>query len=105
VNLDFEKFEKLIGFTHPKKARYLNAAIQRRYRKQRTRSIKELENAIITHLKSNKVRTISIANKIKLTIGHTLVHLKRMEKEGKLKSEKEEGKYFIWGRPTVSSKQ
>jgi hypothetical protein len=96
-NKDFEKFANLIGFSHPKKAENLNAAIRRRYRKNRCRLTNEIDSAVIGHLeKYGKTRTITIASVLDLTLGHALIHLKRMETEGKIKRSIEEAKYFVW---------
>jgi hypothetical protein len=97
LNKDFEKFANLIGFSHPKKAENLKAAIRRRYRTQRCREPKEIESLVLNFLEQNqKARTIVLANLLDLTLGHMLVHLKRMQKEGKIKNSTEENKYFIW---------
>ncbi len=94
-----ERFAQFVGFSHPKKAENLRAAIKRRCRKQRCRSIEEIENLILSYLKGkDKVGTISIANELNLTIGHVLTHLKRMESDKKIKSSIEKNKYFVWSK-------
>ena len=97
LNKDFEKFANLIGFSHAKKAENLKAAIRRRYRIQRCRTNEEIDKLMLQYLNDKvKVRTINLANCLDLTLGHTLVHLKRMQKEGKIKNSIEENKYFVW---------
>ena len=97
LNKDFEKFANLIDFSHPKKAENLKAAIRRKYRIQRCRTNEEIDKLTLQYLNDKvKVRTIDLANCLDLTLGHTLVHLKRMQKEGKIKNSIEENKYFVW---------
>lgn len=86
-----------IGFSHPKKLSILIAQVKKRYRKNRTREISEIENLILNYLRQVKrARTIDIANNIQLGLGHTLFHLKRIKKEGKIKNTIEENKYYRW---------
>lgn len=78
-------FKEKIGFTHPIKLENLEASIDRKKRKQRTRSPEIIEREIIEGLRKRQMRTIKIANNIQLTIGHALKHLKQLENEGKVK--------------------
>lgn len=91
------RFADLIGFQHPKKSRKLKAMLKRKDRKQRYKPIKTIDKLILNYLNQNKIsRTIDIANHIQLSLGHTLVHLKRMEKEKKINRKLEFGRIFIW---------
>ena len=79
-----ELFKEKIGFSHPLKIRNLNAIINRRHRKERTRDIEGLKKQILIILKNKSLPTIEIANNIQLTLGHTLTYLKTLEKETKI---------------------
>jgi len=92
-----EDFLNKIGFSHPKKLSILIAQVKKRYRKHRTREISEIENLILDYLRRVKhARTIEIANNIHLGLCHTLLHLKRIERENKIKKSIEENKFYRW---------
>ena len=81
----FELFRDKIGFSHPKKKNNLDAAINRRYRKQRTRSIESIDGYITDILRKRQMGTIELANKLRFTLSHMLFHLKRLEKRNLVK--------------------
>ncbi len=76
----FEIFRDKIGFSHPRKKNNLDAAINRRYRKQRTRSIESIDKDVIDILRKRQMRTLELANELQFTLNHMLFHLKRLEK-------------------------
>lgn len=80
-----KEFKEKVGFSHSKKMRNLELAINTQDRVQRTRAPEEIKQKIIESLKNRKMRTLELANKIQLTLGYTLQFLKIMEKEGKIK--------------------
>ena len=91
----FEIFRDKIGFFHPKKKNNLDAAINRKYRKQRTRSVESIDKDIINILRIRQMRTIELANKLQFTLNHMLLHLKRLEKRNWVKRHGYKNK-IIW---------
>jgi hypothetical protein len=78
----FSNFKNKIGFMHPDKLKRLDNAINTKNRKLRTRNASELNEKIIKILKEKPRVTIEIADNIQLTLIHTLIYLKKLEKEG-----------------------
>lgn len=78
-------FEERIGFAHPEKSKNLRFAIKTQNREKRTRGPEKIKLEIIKSLERKPKKTLDIANAIKLTLGHTIRHLKEAEKEGIVK--------------------
>ena len=81
----FKMFRDKIGFSHPKKKNNLDAAISRKYRKQRTRPVEIIDKYVINILRKKQTRTIELANELQFTLAHMLFHLKRLEKRNLIK--------------------
>ena len=77
----FGVFRDKIGFSHPKKSKNLEAAVNIKHRKQRTRPVKIINQNIIKILSEKQRATIDLANELQFTLSYTLFHLKRLEKE------------------------
>ncbi len=77
-----KNFNSKIGFSHPKKMKNLNYALKTQNRKKRTRDFEDINQEILKSLSDNKKTTLDIANKVQLTLGHTLKYLKNLEAKG-----------------------
>jgi hypothetical protein len=78
----YKKFQEKVCFVHPKKARYLEAALRTKSRVVRTRDPIIVEQEILKILETKPSRTMELANNLQFTMSGITPHLNRLSNEG-----------------------
>ncbi len=90
----FKDFSEKIGFTHPKKIFYLDAAIKTQQRKQRTQPLKLTRDKIVKLLSAKQMSTLDLSKQLLLTVNGLYYHLNFLENEGLIQRNGYKNKVF-----------